>query len=193
MNKSISFVTVSLVLLFTVSALAADKVVVVPLGGAVGNATIEDVVKGKTFSNSTEKGLTGTLKLTPAPTGDAVSADVLEGKTFSNNVEVGIPGTMPTQSLDPNSSTVSAGYYEATTLYTVDTQLKSVNIKKGINLFGVEGEFNCLEGSMLEDLSSDCTGQCYGNPIFQSEEAESSCAEICFNVLMSAAEIAGCI
>ncbi|MCF8055838.1 MAG: formylglycine-generating enzyme family protein [Desulfocapsa sp.] len=45
---------------------AADKVVVVPLGGAVGNATAADVVKGKTFSSlAAGKGVTGTLELHP--------------------------------------------------------------------------------------------------------------------------------
>jgi hypothetical protein len=94
MRKSLSTICLVFVLLLTGSTLAANKVVVVPLGGAVGNATIEDVVKGKIFSNSTEKGLTGTLKLNPKPTGDAVAADVLEGKTFSNKDGVGIVGTL---------------------------------------------------------------------------------------------------
>ena len=42
------------------SVLAADKVVIIPLSGAVGDATVEDVVRDKTFSNKTGKGLTGT-------------------------------------------------------------------------------------------------------------------------------------
>jgi formylglycine-generating enzyme required for sulfatase activity len=50
-------------LLPTVSA-AADKVVVIPLGGAPGNAVAADVVKGKTFSSrAAGKGVTGTLKI----------------------------------------------------------------------------------------------------------------------------------
>ena len=40
------------VLLFSVSAMAQTKVVVVPLGGAVGDATAADVVLGKTFSSN---------------------------------------------------------------------------------------------------------------------------------------------
>ncbi len=107
MRKSLSTVYLALVLLFAVSAIAADKVVVVPLGGAVGNATVEDVVKGKTFSNSMEKGLTGTLKLNPAPTGDAVAADVLEGKTFSNEDDIGITGTRPIAPVAKTGQTTS--------------------------------------------------------------------------------------
>lgn len=45
---------------------AADKVVVVPIGGTVGNATAADVVKGKIFSSKAAgKGVTGTLVLPP--------------------------------------------------------------------------------------------------------------------------------
>ena len=46
-------------------AAAQNKVVVVPLGGAVGDAVPSDVVKGKTFSSKAGKGLTGTLELPP--------------------------------------------------------------------------------------------------------------------------------
>jgi len=48
------------------AAPAADKVVVIPLGGAPGNATAADVVKGKTFSSkAVGKGVTGTLERHP--------------------------------------------------------------------------------------------------------------------------------
>ncbi len=47
-------------------ASAHEKVVVVPLGGTVGNATVADVVKGKTFSSKAAgKGVSGTLELQP--------------------------------------------------------------------------------------------------------------------------------
>ncbi len=50
--------------IFTCSSVsAADKVVVIPLGSAVGNAVTSDVVKGKTFSSRSGKGLTGSLKI----------------------------------------------------------------------------------------------------------------------------------
>jgi len=49
--------------LFTATATAADRVVVIPLGGTVGTATAADVVKGKTFSSKAAgKGVIGTLK-----------------------------------------------------------------------------------------------------------------------------------
>jgi Protein of unknown function (DUF1566) len=63
MRKSLSTICLVFVLLFTVSALAANKVVVVPLGGAVGNAKTADVLKGKTFSSKEGKGLVGTFSV----------------------------------------------------------------------------------------------------------------------------------
>ncbi len=49
------------------ASFAAVKAVVIPLGGAVGNATPEDVVKGKTFSSKAAgKGVEGTLVLPPS-------------------------------------------------------------------------------------------------------------------------------
>jgi formylglycine-generating enzyme required for sulfatase activity len=55
-------VIVGAVFLLCATASAADTVVVVPLGGAVGNATAADVVKGKTFSSrAAGKGVNGTL------------------------------------------------------------------------------------------------------------------------------------
>ncbi len=57
-------------------ATAHEKVVVVPLLGeeATGNATQEDVLNGKTFSNSTATGLTGTRPPAPvAKTGQTVT------------------------------------------------------------------------------------------------------------------------
>ena len=44
---------------------AQNKVVVIPMAGAVGDAVPGNVVKGKTFSSFAGKGLTGTLVLPP--------------------------------------------------------------------------------------------------------------------------------
>lgn len=46
--------------LFGVAAQAQTRVVVVPMGGATGDAVTGDVVEGKTFSSEAGKGLTGT-------------------------------------------------------------------------------------------------------------------------------------
>ncbi len=52
-------------LLFSGVCTAADKVVVVPIGGARGDAVAGDVLDGKTFSNAKAKGIAGTRP--PAP------------------------------------------------------------------------------------------------------------------------------
>lgn len=65
-----------LVFCFSLSlAEAQNKVVVVPLGGAVGDAVPSDVVKGKTFSSKTGKGVIGTLELKV-------------GKIFTNSIGI---------------------------------------------------------------------------------------------------------
>ena len=55
--------------------------------------------------------------------GNAVAANVLSGTTFSNATAANISGTMPTNTLSAANDTVSAGYYAATTLSTVDADL----------------------------------------------------------------------
>lgn len=79
------------------------------------------------------------------PAGDAVAADVLEGKTFSNKDDVGVTGTMATQSLSANSTTVPAGYYHATTLNGVDSDLATGNIRSGATIFGVPGKTEVVD------------------------------------------------
>jgi tetrahydromethanopterin S-methyltransferase subunit D len=64
-NKAVGTIAVATVLIIAISAFAADRVVVVPLGGAVGDAVASDVVKGKTFSSKAGKGMTGTLERHP--------------------------------------------------------------------------------------------------------------------------------
>ena len=71
---------------------AQEKVVVVPLFSATGDAIAGDVRSGKTFSNATHRGLTGTWVPDDPATGDATAADVLAGKTFSNATANGITG-----------------------------------------------------------------------------------------------------
>ena len=59
---------------------------------ATGNATVDQVLAGQTFSNATSNGLTGTL-VPASATGDAVETDVEVDKTFSNAIANGLVGT----------------------------------------------------------------------------------------------------
>ena len=60
MDKVVHVLVFCWVVLFGVAAQAQPRVVVVPLGGATGDAVAGDVVEGKTFSSKAGKGLTGT-------------------------------------------------------------------------------------------------------------------------------------
>ncbi len=62
-----------IMLALSCSAQAADNVVVIPLFSASGDATAADVLAGKTFSNATANGLSGTRSPAPvAATGQTV-------------------------------------------------------------------------------------------------------------------------
>ena len=81
-------------------------------------------------------------------TGDATSAEVLSGKTFSNANSAGISGTMPNigaQNITPGTSdqTISQGYHNGSGKVAGDADLTAANIKSGVNIFGVSGQYAC--------------------------------------------------
>jgi len=88
-------------------------------------AQIVTLSNAKIAKNVSAFGFTGTLF------GDTDAAKVLSTATY--------PGTMPTNTLSVANDTVSAGYYAATTLSAVDTDLAEGNIKSGVNIFGKIG------------------------------------------------------
>ena len=66
---------------------AADKVVVIPLGGATGDAVAGDVVTGKTFSNAEQKGISGTRPLVPiAKTGATTSYHTGDDASYASRL-----------------------------------------------------------------------------------------------------------
>ncbi len=144
MKKAVGTIAMATVLIFAVSVIAADKVVVVPLGGKKS-------------------------------TGDALAADVLEGKTFSNKDEVGIVGTIPTQILNAASTTLSAGFYNATTLESEDVDFKSDHILKGVTIFGIEGNYMC-PGNLGAGIWYHCYNYCFNQ---QGILTSSQCVDLC--------------
>ncbi|HHL33604.1 MAG TPA: formylglycine-generating enzyme family protein [Desulfobulbaceae bacterium] len=110
-------------LLLSGYATAADRVVVIPLGGTVGNATAADVVKGKTFSSKAAgKGVTGTLVL--PPTAQTYTNSI--GMTF-NLIPAGIftmgspddePGGPYTDEQPEHQVTLSKSFYMQTSEVT---------------------------------------------------------------------------
>jgi len=81
--------------------------------------------------------------------GTAAAGDVLASKTFSNDSGIGITGTIATNTLSSANDTVAAGYYAATTLHAVDSDLTALNIKKDVNIFGVVGTALTSSGSAV--------------------------------------------
>lgn len=77
--------------------------------------------------------------------GTAQASYVKSGYSFYNNSQTLWTGTMPTQTLSSSSTTLSAGYYAATTLSSVDADLSSSNIKSGANIFGIAGSSNVVD------------------------------------------------
>lgn len=131
--------------------------------GADGNALPEDVIKGKTFSNSSSKGLTGTLELKPEPSGTATSADVLSGKTFSSDTEIRAPGAMVNNgsiTITPSTyaTTIPKGYHTGLGKVIGDNDLRSENIRSGMAIFGVLGDSNVVDTSYGDATSDDILG-----------------------------------
>jgi hypothetical protein len=121
MKKALSILTLSTVVLFGFSAIAADKVVVVPLGGKkpAGDAIAADVLEGKTFSNKDDVNIPGTMANNPA-----VSY---------------IPGT--------SDQSISEGYHNGSDLVAGDEDLISENIKAGTTIFAVPGKTEVVDTS----------------------------------------------
>ncbi|QTA80027.1 DUF1566 [Desulfonema limicola] len=70
-------------------------------------------------------------------------------------------GTLSTQALSSANDTVSAGYYEATTLSAVDADLTAANIKTGMNIFGVTG--TVIESAGDASAADVLTGKTFSN------------------------------
>lgn len=72
---------------------------------------------------------------------DAAAGDILNGLEAWTKAGVLITGTIQTQTLSSSTGTVAAGYYNATTLDAVDSDLASGNIKTNVQVFGITGSY----------------------------------------------------
>ena len=105
-----------------------------------------DLATGNIRAGVTLFGVSGKTSVVDTSSGDATAGNILSGrKAWVDGVEV--TGTMITQTLSPDSATVSGGYYQATTLTTVDPDLATGNIKKDVNIFGMVGTYNVWPSS----------------------------------------------
>jgi len=120
MYKSIS-VFVLTVVLFGTSVMAAETVVVVPLGGEkpTGDAQEKNVLTGKTFSNNNNIGLSGSMQ---------------------DNGAVTITPSTTDQS-------IAEGYHDGYGTCKGDASLVASNIRSGVSVFGVSGDSNIVDTS----------------------------------------------
>ncbi|MDA2936074.1 DUF1566 domain-containing protein [Patescibacteria group bacterium AH-259-L05] len=98
----------------------------------VSNVSAENIKYGVSIG-----GVTGTF---PSD-GTALVSEVKTGKTFYTSSSTKLTGTMLTQTLSDTSDTINAGYYEATTLSAEDLDLAAGNIKNGVTIFGLTGDY----------------------------------------------------
>ncbi|MFH1444097.1 MAG: DUF1566 domain-containing protein [Candidatus Peregrinibacteria bacterium] len=97
-----------------------------------------DLATANIKSGTTIFGIAGDSNVVDTTTGDAAAGDILATKkAWVDGAEV--TGNIATQTLSAANQTVTAGYYDATTLSTVDSDLLATNIKGGVTLFGVVG------------------------------------------------------
>jgi hypothetical protein len=100
-----------------------------------------DLVSGNVRAGVNIFGVDGQPEVVNTSSGDAVSGDLLAGKTvWVDGIEMA--GTMPTRLLASTTTVVGAGYYAATNLATADTDLSADNIRAGVNMFGVVGNYD---------------------------------------------------
>lgn len=91
-------------------------------------------------------GVVGKTEVVDTTSGDAASTDIISGKkAWVGGSEV--TGSIVTQTLSAASANVPAGFYTATTLTAVDSDLVAGNIRSGINLFGIDGDSNVVDTS----------------------------------------------
>jgi hypothetical protein len=121
------------------------------------DAEPSQVMEGVTFFSADTGNwgpVTGTGQLAE---GTAVAADVLAGKTFSNDTDTGIPGTMPNvdpQHITPGTTnqTITKGYHNGEGWVEGDPDLIAGNIKSGVTIFDVVGDFTSDGTATVDDL-----------------------------------------
>ena len=97
-----------------------------------------DLVKGNIRAGVNLFGVAGKTEVVDTTTGDAAAGDIRSGKkAWVDGAE--ITGSIATRTLSAANQTVNAGYYAATTLGAVDTDLAASNIAEGVTIFGLTG------------------------------------------------------
>jgi len=113
------------------------------------SAVDPDLATANIKSGETIFGVAGDPNVVDTSSGDAAAGDIKSGKkAWADGAEV--TGTITTRTLSAASQTVSAGFYEETTLSGVDADLAAGNIKSGTTIFGVAGSYSGSGGGLLK-------------------------------------------
>lgn len=109
----------------------------------------------------------------PATNANAAGQEeVARGKAYwglATNAWGGVTGAMPARALSAATNTMPAGYYEATDLTAVDPDLSIVNIRGGVNIFGVAG---------LPEVADTSSGNAAAGEMRSGKKAWAAGAEI---------------
>jgi len=146
MKKQLNFKSISIWLIALTCVIGgvvlADKLTPITSSPEATYISLQDIFdKLTTGATTTEKSFTPTLATAPTM------------HTLSEIFEA-IPAW---QTLDLSTTTVPAGYYEATDLATIDTDLTAGNIKLGATIFGVEGGYEADAVTLTWSTSSYIT------------------------------------
>ena len=76
--------------------------------------------------------------------------DIDASKMLTTASYMGVTGTIQTREIASTTAVISTGYYTATNLTTIDTDLSSGNILSGVNIFGVSG--SAVSGADLSNM-----------------------------------------
>lgn len=135
-----------------------EKVITVPDGiysySKTCTAVDADLIAENVKNGVNIFGVAGTYTGLDTSDATAEAGDIMAGETaYVDGVK--ITGTLPTRTLSALNDTVTAGYYEATTLSTVDADLAAGNIKDGVTIFGIAGTYEGLDTSDADAVESD--------------------------------------
>lgn len=119
--------------------------------------------------------------------GDVGAGSVLEGKTFTSNAGLKVTGTLPNYGGLSKTGTVTAssgsisikptayGFYNTSSSLTASIpNLTKANIKSGVNIAGLVGEFEGYVATNKEIYDNGAWGSGYSKNIITKESAEYS-------------------
>jgi fructose-specific component phosphotransferase system IIB-like protein len=99
-------------------------------------------------------GVSGKTEVVDTVSGTAKAAEILNGKkAWVDGVE--LTGSLTTQTIKNTTDAILAGNYAAINLSSVDTDLKTANIKAGVTIFGIAGKTEVVDTTSGNALAGE--------------------------------------